>query len=82
MSTEHMLAENPDQETELSLYESSCKFSMDILVEDVCYSIDKLSLEQVKQIAQRMANVISYYDPDYDGVTVDYSKNDIVKINV
>ena len=76
MSTEHyLLGQSTDTKPSVSIVEHSCKF--DFLVyghghEPEWVEVPDMTEDQLKEMAQKLVNVISYYDPDYDGCTVKY----------
>ena len=78
MSTDYEL--KTKQGVELSILEHSNTFDVIMFEEgddffedqDVDVSMKNLSLDELKAIAQKVVNVISYFDSDYIKCEVDY----------
>ncbi|QPB08597.1 hypothetical protein [Vibrio phage Va2] len=74
MSTDHTLLESGGNTELLTLLESSCDFTLyhDSKCNDTGMVAIKrdMSLDEVKELNQRLSQIISYYDPDYEGTKV------------
>lgn len=71
MSTEYILLDKGD-DTSVSILEHSGKFDLGIYIEDFSVDLCDLTLEDLKQMNQKLVDVISYFDTEYDGCKTSY----------
>ncbi len=78
MSTDYIMMEDKSEGVELSILEHSNKFDLIMFLEgDACTDetevlIRDQSVADLKLMAQRLINTISYFDSDYQGCEVSY----------
>ena len=73
MSTEYTLINN--MKGCIAVCEHSNKFDIciqDSNLEPQWCDMNNLTLEEMKEVAEKLVNVISYYDPDYTECKVSY----------
>lgn len=73
MSTDYELISHLGEGVEIT--ERSSKFDINVwsgTIEPEWCSVEGLTLNQIKEVSQRLVNVISYYDENYHECKVDY----------
>lgn len=71
MSTEYTLLQNGEGNS-LSIIEHSNKFNLWVDTDHFSTGICDLTLEDLKQMNQKLVDVISYFDMEYDGCKTSY----------
>lgn len=74
MSTDYVLINKLGRELEITEHSSLFDINLCEGFEQNWADIRDLTLEDVKLINQRLTNIISYFDTDYEGCEVSYEK--------